>query len=119
MWRNVEVAAFAGWLRRHNAELPPERQAGFFGLDIYNLSGSIAAVLDYLDRVDPAAAAVARQRYGCLTPWQHDPAVYGRAVLTRSYRSCEAAVVAQCRELLGRRLDDAAADDGDGLFDAA
>jgi protein-L-isoaspartate(D-aspartate) O-methyltransferase len=119
MWRNVEVEAFVGWLRRHNAELPPERQAGFFGLDIYNLSGSIAAVLDYLDRVDPAAAAVARQRYGCLTPWQRDPAVYGRAVLTRNYRSCEAAVVAQCRELLGRRLDDAAADDDNGLFDAA
>lgn len=119
MWRNVEVEAFVGWLRRHNAELSPERRAAFFGLDIYNLSGSIAAVLDYLDRVDPAAATVARQRYGCLTPWQRDPAVYGRAVLTRSYRSCEAAVVAQCRELLGRRLDAAATDDGDGLFDAA
>jgi erythromycin esterase-like protein len=28
------------------------------------MSGSIAAVLDYLDKVDPKAAAVARQRYG-------------------------------------------------------
>ena len=31
----------------------------------------------------PSAASVARERYGCLTPWQHDPAVYGRAVLSR------------------------------------
>ena len=34
------------------------------------MRGSIAAVLDYLDKVDPEAATVARERYGCLTPWQ-------------------------------------------------
>ena len=39
-------------------------------LDIYSLRGSIAAVLDYLDQVDPEAAQAARSRYGCLTPWQ-------------------------------------------------
>ena len=48
-------------------------RAGFYGLDIYNMSGSIAAVLEYLDKVDPEAAAVARERYGCLTPWQKEP----------------------------------------------
>ena len=37
------------------------------------MRGSIAAVLDYLDKVDPEAAAVARERYGCLTPWQQRP----------------------------------------------
>jgi protein-L-isoaspartate(D-aspartate) O-methyltransferase len=119
MWRNAEVEAFVDDLRRHNATLAPERRAGFYGLDIYNLSGSIAAVIAYLDRVDPAAAAVARRRYGCLEPWQRHPAGYGRAVLGDVERSCEAAVVAQCRELLGRGLADAAAEDGDGLFDAA
>ncbi len=70
-------------------------RAGFYGLDIYNMSGSIAAVLDYLERVDPQAAAVARERYGCLTPWQNEPSTYGRAVLTAGYRKCEQAVVAQ------------------------
>ena len=55
--------------------------AGFYGLDIYNMSGSIEAVLAYLDEHDPEAAAVARERYGCLTPWQADPAIYGRAAL--------------------------------------
>ena len=68
-------------------------KAGFNGLDIYNMRGTIAAVLAYLDEVDPDAAAVARERYGCLTPWQNEPATYGRAVLTSGYRKCEEAVV--------------------------
>jgi len=64
--------------------------------------------------VDPEAAAVARQRYGCLTPWQNEPATYGRAVLRSGYKACEDAVVKQCRELLGRSLSQ---EDGD-LLDA-
>jgi protein-L-isoaspartate(D-aspartate) O-methyltransferase len=118
MWRNVEVEAFLDWLRAHNEPLPPERRAGFYGLDLYNMSGSIAAVLDYLDKVDPEAAKIARERYGCLTPWQKEPSTYGRAVLTGNYRACEEAVIAQCRELLGNRLDYARLD-GDQFLDAA
>ncbi|HKY94698.1 MAG TPA: protein-L-isoaspartate(D-aspartate) O-methyltransferase, partial [Kiloniellales bacterium] len=106
MWRNTDVAALVDWLHEHNGRVTDRaRRAGFYGLDIYNLSGSIAAVLAYLDRVDPKAAAVARERYGCLTPWQREPATYGRAVLSSGYRDCEDVVVEQCRELLQRRLD--------------
>lgn len=119
MWRNAEVEGFVEWLRQRNGQVAAPRRAGFFGLDLYNLGGSIAAVLDYLDRVDPGAARIARERYGCLTPWQREPAVYGRAVLTDGYRSCEEAVVAQCRDLLARRLDHAAREDEEGFFDAA
>jgi protein-L-isoaspartate(D-aspartate) O-methyltransferase len=119
MWRNTEVAALVEWLRQHNGELADRtRQAGFYGLDIYNMSGSIAAVLAYLDRIDPEAAAVARQRYGCLTPWQKEPATYGRAVLTAGYKTCEEAVIEQCRALLRRELD-YAKEDGDSFLDAA
>jgi erythromycin esterase-like protein len=75
-------------------------------------------VLDYLDRVDPEAAAVARERYGCLTPWQRNPATYGRAALSRGYAECEEAVIDQCRELLARRLD-YGAHDSDDFLDAA
>jgi erythromycin esterase-like protein len=42
--------------------------ATFQGLDIYSLAASIEVVLAYLDKVDPDAARVARQRYGCLVP---------------------------------------------------
>ena len=118
MWRNTEVDAFIGWMRAHNEDLKAERRAGFYGLDIYNMSGSIAAVLEYLDKVDPEAAAIARERYGCLTPWQKEPSTYGRAVLTAGYRKCEQAVIDQCRELLQSRLE-YVAQDGESFLDAA
>jgi len=119
MWRNTDFAALIEWVRKHN-ESPPDldARAGFYGLDIYNMSGSIAAVLEYLDKVDPEAAAVARERYGCLTPWQKEPSTYGRAVLTAGYRICEQVVIEQCRELLQRRLK-YAAQDGESFLDAA
>ena len=60
MWRNTEVAVFIDWLRAHNAALHPGEHAGFFGLDIYNMSASIAAVLEYLDRFDPEGRRRAR-----------------------------------------------------------
>jgi erythromycin esterase-like protein len=68
--------------------------------------------------VDPAAAATARERYGCLTPWQKDPATYGRAVMRSAYLKCEKEVVEQCQDLLRRRLE-YAAHDGEGFLDAA
>jgi protein-L-isoaspartate(D-aspartate) O-methyltransferase len=112
MWRNRETAEFLAWLRDWNAERSPEERAGFHGLDLYSLYTSIDAVLSYLDRVDPDAARVARERYGCLTPWQRDPATYGRAVMTGRYQLCEGEVVAMLKDLLDRRLD-YAAQDGD------
>jgi protein-L-isoaspartate(D-aspartate) O-methyltransferase len=120
MWRNAEVASFVDWLREHNDSLcEPGQRTGFHGLDIYNMSGSIASVLDYLDRVDPAAARVARERYGCLTPWQKDPATYGRAAISSGFARCEAAVIAQCKSLLSRQLEYAQAAGGDEFLDAA
>jgi protein-L-isoaspartate(D-aspartate) O-methyltransferase len=117
MWRNEEVHDFVDWLRAYNAD-HPEQKAGFHGLDLYSLFTSIAAVLAYLDGVDPDAARVARHRYGALTPWQKDPAAYGKAVLVGRYESSESAVVAMLREMLERRVD-YALKDGERFFDAA
>jgi len=118
MWRNAEVELFLRWLRSHNSTLAPGRQAGFYGLDLYNMSGSIAAVVSYLEGVDPDAARLARERYACLTPWQNDPATYGRVALSAGYRDCEAAVVNQCRELLASQLQYPEGDD-ESFLDAA
>jgi erythromycin esterase-like protein len=118
MWRNVEVMAFIDWLRAHNEGLPPDHRASFHGLDVYSLGSSMAAVLDYLDRVDPVAAKGARRRYGCLTPWQDEPARYGRAVLSGAGDTCEDEAVAQLTELLANRLA-YLGDDGEAFFDAA
>ncbi|SER73678.1 Erythromycin esterase homolog [Azotobacter beijerinckii] len=116
MWRNLEVAEFCDWLTRFNREQPDERRVEFRGLDVYSLGASIGAVLDYLDRTDAQAARDARQRYGCLTPWQDAPAKYGHDVLY-GRRSCEDAVVEQLRSLLELRLE-ALGQDGEELFDA-
>jgi Erythromycin esterase homolog len=89
MWRNRQVREFVDWLHAYNAAAAEGRKVAFHGLDLYSLFNSIRSVLDYLDDVDPRAARVARQRYGCLTPWQADPATYGHAALTGSYQSCE------------------------------
>ncbi|MFN3388109.1 MAG: protein-L-isoaspartate(D-aspartate) O-methyltransferase [Allosphingosinicella sp.] len=118
MWRNAEVDAFVRWLRRHNEGREAAGMAGFYGLDLYNLSGSMRAVIDYLDGVDPEAARVARERYGCLQPWSRDPAVYGRIALSEGFGRCEAQVLQQLRELQQKRLEYAAAD-GEEWLDAA
>lgn len=52
---------------------------GFYGLDLYSMSASIAAVLNYLDRVDPEAAQRARYRYSCFEHFGEDSQHYGYA----------------------------------------
>jgi erythromycin esterase-like protein len=96
----------------------PSRRVRFHGLDLYSLHTSIAEVLRYLDEVDPDAAGIARARYGCLTPWSRDPAMYGRMALTNRYRSCEEHVAQMLSDVLSRRMD-YAAHDGERYIDAA
>ena len=118
MWRNQETLAFLAWLRHANARrLGDTTQVGVYGLDLYSMFTSIRAVLEYLESVDPAAASVARQHYGCLTPWEHDPAAYGGAAIRGRYRVCEADAVGILRDLLAKRLD-YAQQDGARFFDA-
>jgi len=118
MWRNRETQALLEWLRAYNAETAaPERKVSFSGLDLYSMYTSAYEVVRYLDRVDPVAAQVARERYGRLTPWQHDPAAYGQAALVGRMRSLEPDVVAMLRELLAKRID-YTAHDGHEFFDA-
>jgi erythromycin esterase-like protein len=76
------------------------------------------AVVDYLERADPEAAKVARERYGCLTPWAQDPAAYGRMAVSGRYAACEGAVTSMLRDLLRRQVAEAPVDD-EALFDAA
>jgi erythromycin esterase-like protein len=117
MWRNEEFRDFVEWLRAYNQPLAPDARVEFRGLDVYSLNASMAAVLHYLDRVDPEGAGRARERYGCLTPWQRDPADYGAAALA-GRADCEEEVTDELREMLERRLDYESRN-GAGFFDAA
>src|SRR5436305_1393821 len=47
MWRNADVLDFVGWLREHNEARASK--VGFYGVDLYSLYSSMAAVIEYLD----------------------------------------------------------------------
>jgi protein-L-isoaspartate(D-aspartate) O-methyltransferase len=118
MWRNREVLNFVEWLRTYNEAIEdPTQRVAFYGLDLYSVFTSIRAVLDYLDRVDPQAAELARLRYGCLTPWEGDPTLYGRLAVAGRYRVCEDEAAAMLKHLFERRLE-YAQNDGQRLMDA-
>jgi len=117
MWRNREVREFVDWLRERNGRVEAGRRIAFHGLDLYSLYTSIRSILTYLDDVDPQTARVARQRYGCLTPWQADPATYGHAALTGTYQTCEHEVVSMLSVLLQKHRA-YAEHDGERFLDA-
>ena len=118
MWRNAEVDAFVRWLRQHNDGRAYEAMAGFYGLDLYNLSGSMRAVIDFLAEQEPELARLASQRYGCLEPWAENPAAYGRHSLLEGYARCEVGVVRMLQDLLQRQVD-CLAEECDEWLDAA
>ncbi len=118
MWRNVEVRDFIDWLHEHNKSLDVSQRVGFYGLDLYSLYNSVSAVIGYLDDVDPDLAEVARWRYGCLSPWEADPAAYGHAALTGQYKDCEQDVARMLSELY-RKREQYADKDGARFLDAS
>lgn len=118
MWRNEETRDFVDWLYEHNHAAPDGAgQVSVYGLDLYSLHASIQAVVSFLDDVDPEAGRVARVRYGCFSPWEQDPAVYGRAAAAGRLAGCEEEVVDVLEGLLERRLAYERSD-GASVFDA-
>lgn len=98
MWANREVTALAEWMRSHNRACSPERQVGFYGLDVYSLWDSMRAVIEYLERVDPQLARAARRAYNCFEPYAEDVQDYARATAIVP-TSCEDETVAVLRAL--------------------
>lgn len=92
MWANREVAELVEFLRAHNARHSWDRQVGFYGLDVYSLWESMSAVVEYLDRIDPAAAREARRNYGCFDRFHGDAVEYARSTALAP-TSCENDVV--------------------------
>jgi erythromycin esterase-like protein len=111
MWRNVDVLRFVEWLRAHNDTIGGNAgPSGFYGLDLYSLHASIAAVLAYLDKVDPEAAQRARYRYACFEHFGEDPQSYGYAASFDLGASCEDEVISQLVDLRRRAAEYAARD---------
>ncbi|MGZ4690706.1 MAG: erythromycin esterase family protein [Acidimicrobiia bacterium] len=105
MWRNRDVVSFVEWLRaRNDSHRHPATKARFYGLDLYSLQASIEAVIGYLDRVDPAEARRARDRYACFDHVGAEGQAYGYALAYQGAPPCENEVVTQLIELR-RRAD--------------
>ncbi|MDP9240190.1 MAG: erythromycin esterase family protein, partial [Actinomycetota bacterium] len=102
MWRNTVVLDFVEWLRERNDGLGDDvrGKAGWYGLDVYSLYRSIEQVISFLDRVDHAAAARARERYSCFDHNSgEDGQQYGYAAAFGAGESCEASAVEQLVDL--------------------
>lgn len=102
MWRNVVVRDFVDWLRARNRlhESNGQRQAGFYGLDLYSLHRSMEEVTKYLDKIDPKAAARARERYACFDHASVDDGqAYGFSAAFGAGPSCENEAIEQLVEI--------------------
>ncbi|HVX00078.1 MAG TPA: erythromycin esterase family protein [Candidatus Babeliaceae bacterium] len=107
MWRNVDILNFITWLREYNQSLPSTAlgskvgfsKVGFYGLDVYSLHSSMKEVISYLEKVDPSAAAQARQRYSCFDVVSNDPQTYGYLTSLYPNSSCKHQVIAQLLDL--------------------
>ena len=103
MWRNRDVVQFVEWMRaRNDAHAHPATKVRFYGLDLYSLQASIEAVIGYLDRVDPAEARRARDRYSCFDHVGAEGQAYGYALAYENAIPCENEVVAQLVSLRSR-----------------
>ncbi|MEH6671265.1 erythromycin esterase family protein [Halopseudomonas sp.] len=106
MWANTEVLDFMDWLAVFNRDAQAsgtaDRPVGFYGLDLYSMGRSAEAVIEYLDRHDPGAAELARERYACLDRFADEPHLYGQAVDYGLSQSCEKAITAQLMDMHGK-----------------
>lgn len=80
MWANWEIAALAEWLKAYNQPLPREKKAGFYGLDVYSLWESIAAIMQYVEKTDPVALAAVQEALTCFEPYKNDEYHYAKSV---------------------------------------
>ncbi|MES2961752.1 MAG: erythromycin esterase family protein [Pseudomonadota bacterium] len=91
MWQNKEVLEFIKWLHGHNQN---KKSVRFYGLDLYSMQSSIAAIISYLDKMNPEAGKRARERYSCL-----DDFSLQKVKLEIIGNSCEDEVIEQLLEL--------------------
>ncbi len=103
MWRNTDIRDLTAWARSYNDKRPADSGGvGVYGMDLYSLSASANAVVEYLKRVDPAAAETARKRYACFIRYRERPEQYGSDVASGVRSSCEKEAAAQLQDMQGR-----------------
>ena len=99
MWANWEIMALIDWIKQHNRQLPANRKAGFYGLDVYSLWESMNSIMEYLKETDQAALEVARKAFHCFEPYSHDEGrAYAKSTLLVP-EACQRQVVQLLKEI--------------------
>jgi len=94
MWRNDVVEEFIEWLKKYNDQFQDSwKKVRFYGLDMYSLFRSADLVIEYLQKVDPEDAKLARKRYGTLNRYREDEHSYGVDVMRKRTPSREKEVL--------------------------
>ena len=99
MWRNHDVCDFVAWLRVNAPRV------GFYGLDLYSLHASIEVVIDCLEKLDPAAAKRARDRYSCFEHFGTSTDTYAYAASLGLSPPCQDQVTQQLVETHERAIE--------------
>ncbi len=106
MWNNGEVLRFVKWLKDDNeSKSEPDEKTGVYGLDFYSMYASVKAIIDYLEEIDSSLAETARNRYGCLSPYENNPASYGAAAMSDEYKKCEKKVTDMLFKIFTHRVE--------------
>ncbi|MBK6814610.1 MAG: erythromycin esterase family protein [Saprospiraceae bacterium] len=72
MWANWEMVAISEWLKKYNQTKNLKDKIGFYGLDVYSLYESLQEIMNYLDKVDKDAYAIAMDTVRCFEPYRQD-----------------------------------------------
>jgi erythromycin esterase-like protein len=105
MWRNADFRDFVASIRSYNQSgKPGVSRASIYGMDLYSLSESSEAVIEYLKKIEPEAANQAAKRYSCFGRYNDKPEQYGYDVSRDGKKSCEKQALEQFQEM-ERRFD--------------
>lgn len=107
-WASHEIVSLVEGLCSHNDSLPAEQRVGLYGLDAYGLWNSWQAVLQYLEGVNPAAAAAQRRAMECFEPYLEDLQEYAQATagVPESHTDELIAMLCKLRDQAPRFADD-------------
>ncbi|MFI5149255.1 MAG: erythromycin esterase family protein [Bacteroidia bacterium] len=72
MWANWEMAAFAEWMKKHNAYRNADKRVGFYGLDVYSLWESLEVIRAWLKQHDPKSLEKTLKAMQCFEPYHSD-----------------------------------------------
>lgn len=89
LWRNNLMLDFIEWFRRFNDQIPGGvPRAGFYGLDLFDLPGSITAAIRHLEQARPDLARDFRGHLACLGPAALDSRELAQGIRLKSLE-CE------------------------------